>query len=139
MLQPVTPMISESMPILYFLFNGSPVFQDIDSSGHIWYDICNCYACQEDYWDDDDLSPKRKSSQRKLQQRYENGDPTVSLLGEPSGKFDFYVIYGDKPLSQPSPKSKTPTPCKPNKPLPRLLPYYEKALKYLNPKRPSNL
>ena len=43
------------------------------------------------------LSPyskrKKKSSQQKLKERYEAGDPEVDLLGEPSGKFDYYVLY----------------------------------------------
>ncbi|GJZ18951.1 hypothetical protein Tco_0555541 [Tanacetum coccineum] len=43
--------------------------------------------------DDEDLPKKRKSSQQKLKRRYEKGDPTVTLLGEPSGKFDYYVLY----------------------------------------------
>jgi hypothetical protein len=36
---------------------------------------------------------KRKTSQRILKERYERGDPEVGLLGQPSGKFDFYVLY----------------------------------------------
>lgn len=35
----------------------------------------------------------KKSPQQLLQDRYEKGDPEVGLLGEPSGKFDFYVLY----------------------------------------------
>ena len=36
---------------------------------------------------------KKKSSQQLLRERYENGDPEVGLLGEHSGKFDYYVLY----------------------------------------------
>ncbi|XP_020574841.1 uncharacterized protein LOC110020902 [Phalaenopsis equestris] len=35
----------------------------------------------------------RKSYQQVLRQRYENGDPTVGPLGQPSGKFDYLVEY----------------------------------------------
>ena len=28
-----------------------------------------------------------------LKERYEVGDPEVDLLGEPSGKFEYYVLY----------------------------------------------
>lgn len=35
----------------------------------------------------------KKTPQQLLQDRYEKGDPEVGLLGEPSGKFDFYVLY----------------------------------------------
>ncbi len=35
-----------------------------------------------------------------MQERYEAGDPEVDLLGEPSGKCDYYVLYSK---SKPSP------------------------------------
>ncbi|KAI0512402.1 hypothetical protein KFK09_013041 [Dendrobium nobile] len=35
----------------------------------------------------------KKSHQQVLWERYENGDPTVGPLGEPSGKFDYIVEY----------------------------------------------
>ncbi|GKA06091.1 putative reverse transcriptase domain-containing protein [Tanacetum coccineum] len=64
---------------------------------HIWWDVCNCESCLDETAkiddDDEDLPKKRKSSQQKLKRRYEKGDPTVGLLGEPSGKFDYYVLY----------------------------------------------
>ncbi|KAF3431793.1 hypothetical protein FNV43_RR26529 [Rhamnella rubrinervis] len=34
-----------------------------------------------------------KSSQQLLQERYEDGDREVGLLGAPSGKFEYYVRY----------------------------------------------
>ena len=36
---------------------------------------------------------RKKTSQQKLKERYEAGDPEVDLLGEPSGRFDYYVLY----------------------------------------------
>ena len=36
---------------------------------------------------------RKKSFKQKLKERYEAGDPEVDLLGEPSGKFDYYVLY----------------------------------------------
>lgn len=103
---------AEPMKILYFLEDGSPVYQGRDETCHIiWYDVCYCDACEEDQWEDEEKKPKRMSfSQRKHQQRYEADDPIVDLLGEPSGKFDFFVIYGDEP----PPKIKTLSPCKPD-------------------------
>lgn len=41
-----------------------------------------------------------------LHERYKAGDPEVGLLGEPSGKFDYYVLY---PKSKPSPSVITTT------------------------------
>nr|GFB87108.1 putative reverse transcriptase domain, viral movement protein [Tanacetum cinerariifolium] len=53
---------------------------------------------------DEDLPRKQKSLQQKLKRRYEKGDLTVGLLGEPSGKFDYYVLYPKaKPSQPPSP------------------------------------
>ena len=36
---------------------------------------------------------RKKSFQQILKERYEAGDPEVDLLGELSGKFDYYVLY----------------------------------------------
>ncbi len=42
------------------------------------------------------------TSQKELKKRYESGDPEVGLLGEHSGKFDYYVLYPKKltPVSE---------------------------------------
>ena len=45
-----------------------------------------------------------------LKERYDIGDPEVDLLGEPSGKFDYYVLY-PKTRKQKIPHS---SPCKEN-------------------------
>ncbi|KAI3671759.1 hypothetical protein L1987_87139 [Smallanthus sonchifolius] len=62
---------------------------------HFPYDVCNCDSCLEeaDKVEYDEDFPKKKGSQRSLKKRYEAGDPCVVLLGEPSGKFDYYVLY----------------------------------------------
>nr|GEY09021.1 putative zinc finger, CCHC-type [Tanacetum cinerariifolium] len=72
---------------------------------HIWWDVCNYEGCLDEAAkindDDEDLPKKQKSSQRKLKRRFEKGDPTVGLLGEPSGKFDYYVLYTKAEPTQP--------------------------------------
>ncbi|GJS28656.1 putative zinc finger, CCHC-type containing protein [Tanacetum coccineum] len=112
---------------------------------HIWWDVCNCESCLDEAAkiddDDEDLPKKRKSSQQKLKRRYEKGDPTVGLLGEPSGKFDYYVLYPKAEPSQPlSPPHKTPpSPHKPpptSPPPPKLSPYNQKALSILHQDSP---
>lgn len=115
---------------------------------------CTCQDCNDDsYQVELDLEYKRKyfskarkkrSPQQILQDRYEAGDPKVGLLEEPSGKFDFYVLYpkknqqlppsippddwGHKPPSPPP--LMTPTP-------PILSPYYQKALTCLYQAKPT--
>lgn len=65
---------------------------------------CTCEACNSHSYDieleleaDRKFYPKhltrKKSQQQFLQERYEKGDPEVGLLGEHSGKFDYYVLY----------------------------------------------
>lgn len=86
---------------MFFNGNGSPCYRGRDPSGHILYDIWYCDACEESRYDDDDEISSRmkrkgkKSSEQVPKERYEAGDPAVDLIGEPSGKFDFYVIYRD--------------------------------------------
>ncbi|GKE51786.1 hypothetical protein Tco_1486942 [Tanacetum coccineum] len=112
---------------------------------HIWWDVCNYESCLGEATkindDDEDLPKKWKSSQQKLKRRYEKGDPTVGLLGEPSGKFDYYVLYPKVEPSQPlSPPHKTPP--SPHKPPPisppphKLSPYNQKALSILHQDSP---
>lgn len=79
---------------------------------------CTCADCLEDsYQVELDLEyehkymhkkRKQKSPQQLLQDRYEKGDPQVGLLGEPSGKFDYYVLY-PKPVPDFDPIFPTPT------------------------------
>lgn len=101
---------------------------------------CTCEDCMEDaYQVELDLEyerkylhkrKKQKSPQQILQDRYNSGDPQVGLLGEPSGKFDYYVLY-PKPTFDPI--FPTPPPddwgnkLPPPQP-PKISPYYQKAL-----------
>ncbi|GKB71794.1 hypothetical protein Tco_0933206 [Tanacetum coccineum] len=82
---------------------------------HIWYDICYCESCLEEAYkvdDDEDFPKKWESSQQKLKKRYEKGDSTVGLLGEPSRKFDYYSVYPDIKIEPHQP----PLPHKPPSP-----------------------
>ena len=76
-----------------------------------------------------------------MKERYEVGDPEVDLLGEPSGKFDYYVFYPrtkkQKPQSSPPP-CKEPKPKQDSKhePKPPLIPYYQNILPQLHKYHP---
>ena len=66
---------------------------------------------------------KKKSSQQKLKERYEAEDPEVDLLGEPSGRFDYYVLYPrSKKQTLPSLSKKDYN----QNQKPPLIPYYQK-------------
>ncbi|KAJ9544618.1 hypothetical protein OSB04_024325 [Centaurea solstitialis] len=71
-----------------------PLQSPIPAKGteHCQYDICDCHDCLEEAYKikyGEDI-PKKKRSQQKLKERYESGDPTIRLLGEPSGNpFEF--------------------------------------------------
>lgn len=85
----------------------------------------------------------RTSQQQYLQQRYKNGDPKIGLLGEPSGKIDYYVLYSKQKKSNPdSPPldNENNWPNFPPKPPPPLIlqPYYHKALDLLEKKQKQN-
>ena len=69
---------------------------------------------------------EKKSSQKILQQKYEDKDLEVDLLGEPSGKFDYYVLY-PKRTSKPT----TLKPCKPDFPSPSPQPRKKKSIALL--------
>ncbi|KAL8228549.1 hypothetical protein R6Q57_016133 [Mikania cordata] len=59
------------------------------------YDVCNCDECLKEAYKveyDEDLPKKKKGSHNKLNKRFDNEDPNVGLLGESSGKFDYYVF-----------------------------------------------
>nr|GEU46858.1 hypothetical protein [Tanacetum cinerariifolium] len=108
---------------------------------HIWWDVFNCESCLDEAAkidDDEDLPRKRKSSQQKLKRRYEKGDPTVGLLREPSGKFDYYVLYPKAEPNQPPSPRQPPSPHKPPSPPPhKLSPYNQKALSILYQDSPT--
>ena len=107
----MTPVLPEkNIDILNFQPSGQPVYAFTSSTGHCYWDLdCPCKYCDKrrrrhSFYDDenDDRARRKRSSQKSLQRRYENGDPEVDLLGEPSGKFDYYVLYPKKP-SKPVP------------------------------------
>lgn len=65
---------------------------------------CTCEDCEVDFMEIElELEQKRrlyhkkknirKSPQQLIQERYENGDLEIGLLREPSGKFDYYILY----------------------------------------------
>ncbi|KAK1424368.1 hypothetical protein QVD17_19697 [Tagetes erecta] len=82
---------------------------------HNPFDVCDCQDCLDEAYKleyEEEEDNQKKGSQFTLKQRYEAGDPIVGLLGEPSGKFDYYVLYGD---SKPKPKPPKPSPPPPLK------------------------
>lgn len=108
---------------------------------------CTCDECKADSVEveleleaERKLYPKKrkgkKSPQQLLQERYEAGDPEVGLLGDPSEKFDYYVLYLKKktPFNDALPPDdwgKKPPSPKPKPPPSTLQPYYQKALSLL--------
>ena len=95
MLQPIPYVVEKGLVIKAICEDGKPCYEGKSSSGHIWWDICDCNECKEESFDDDDQPRRRKkkSLQQNLKERYEASDPKVDLLREPSGKFDYYVFY----------------------------------------------
>lgn len=87
------------VPVVGFQQNGILVLaRTVPNSSHIWYDVCTCPDCINEVEPIPILlnKPKRKTSQKTLRDRYLAGDPQIGLLGEPSGKFDYYVLYETK-------------------------------------------
>ena len=79
---------------------------------------------------EDDQAPKgrkkknkKKSSQQPLKERDEARDPKVGLLGESSGKFDYYVKYSQK--KEVTKPVQAPQRSKPNKGVP--IAYYHEG------------
>jgi hypothetical protein len=84
----------------------------VPQTKHIWYDVCKCSDCLDEPSKlemDKDIPKSISRSQRRLKKQYRDGDPTVGL-GEPSCKFDYYVIYPDKTSNPipPPPSNQTP-------------------------------
>ncbi|KAF5785985.1 hypothetical protein HanRHA438_Chr10g0447441 [Helianthus annuus] len=82
---------------------------------HFPFDVCDCQECLDEanelQYKEENKNKKKKGSQNALKKRYEVGDPNIGLFGEPSGKFDYYVLYGDS-----KPKPKQTKPSKPRRP-----------------------
>ena len=132
MLQLVSYVAKKGLVIKALCEDGKPCYEGKSSSGHIWWDICDCDECKEELIDDDNQPrrrKKKKSLHQSLKERYEAGDPEVDLLGEPYGKFDYYVFYPR--TKKQKPQSSLP-PCKEPEPKqdsnheskPPLIPYY---------------
>ena len=126
MLQPVSYDGEDGLQIKAFREDGKPCYEGKSPSSHIWWDVCDCVDCQKEEGFEEDYSKrKKKSSQQKLKERYEAGDLEVDLLGEPSGKFDYYVLYL-RTKKQISPSSAKKDYNQNQKPL--LIPHYQKVL-----------
>ncbi|KAL5975650.1 hypothetical protein ACLOJK_019976 [Asimina triloba] len=99
------PMTREPFPVKYFSKEGRPIYQGTLDNGHKWYDNdCQCQGCLDDIYEEEKPRKARRNINKELQQRYEAGDPSVGLLGEPSGKFDYYVLYPQSPKPSPQPQ-----------------------------------
>lgn len=116
----------KKFPGIAYKLDGSPVHQGKDINGHIWWDVdCSCDACY------DDSMFERKTTQQKLHERYMAGDAEVGLLGEPTGKFDYYALFSkiDKSASE----SSAPLPEVQHPPAPEMM----APLKLMNQPSPA--
>lgn len=117
------PAASWEFPTIAYHLDGTLINQGKDEDGHTWWGDCDCEACFENAQEREielelerERGPKpkhkkkKKSSQQKLRERYEAGDPEVDLLGEPSGKFDYYVLYSRSKPSFSTTPMMTPEP-----------------------------
>jgi len=90
---PHLPKSRPQKPHQYCQYHGIP--------GHDTEDCAMMRKVVQDLIDQKTLQLPKKSIQQQLKERYEAGDPRVGLLGEPSGKFDYYVLYPDPLPSEP--------------------------------------
>ncbi|KAL5980192.1 hypothetical protein ACLOJK_036659 [Asimina triloba] len=101
-----SPMEREPLPIQYFSHDGKPIYQATLDNGHKWYDIdYECQGCLDSIFEDEQPKKARRNINKELQHRYEEGDPTVGLLGEHSGRFDYYVLYPQSRKPSPPPQA----------------------------------
>ena len=61
----------DGLKIMAFQEDGKPCYEGKSSSGHIWWDICNCADCQEEEAFEEDYSRRKKKifpadTQRKI-------------------------------------------------------------------------
>ncbi|KAK1431442.1 hypothetical protein QVD17_07901 [Tagetes erecta] len=102
--------------MINWIFLDSQPVEAPAQTPHNPFDVCDCQDCLDEAdkleYEEEDNQRNKKGSQFTLKQRYEAGDPTVGLLGEPSGKFDYYVLYGDSKPKPPPPLKHPPTPPK---------------------------
>ncbi|XP_031252171.1 uncharacterized protein LOC116110078 [Pistacia vera] len=110
MITPVSPTTVVREPGLFihsFQQSSIPVYHQFDPvTGHTPFDLdYQCLDCRDDpIWEiDKHYLSKRNFSKRKkqtarcskkdLHSRFEDHDPEVGLLSQPSSKFDYYVKY----------------------------------------------
>lgn len=88
----------ENILIYAFDSSGRPIYVKTDDPGHDFSDVCSCTTCLSTEVDDGPSPPKRRRSRKrshqklhrvKLHKAFENREPFVGLLGEPSSKFDY--------------------------------------------------
>ena len=133
MLHLVSYVYEDGLKINAFREDGKSCYEGKSPSGHIWQDIYDCDDCKEELIDDDDQPRRRKKKlpQQGLKERYEASEPEVDLLGDPFGKFDYYVFYPrtrkQKPLLPPCKETK-PKQDTNHEPKPPLIPYYQNIL-----------
>ncbi|KAL2461529.1 Uncharacterized protein Adt_44949 [Abeliophyllum distichum] len=82
-----------NIPIYAFDSEGKPIYVQSED-GHMYWDVCSCQKCTKR---SRSIRSPNQSSQRKLQMAYEQNSPHVGLLGEPFGKFDYFVTYTPPP------------------------------------------
>ncbi|KAJ0092792.1 hypothetical protein Patl1_25461 [Pistacia atlantica] len=96
----------EDVPITSFDAEGAPVYAFADLiTGHKYFDLCDCEECLADA--EYDMPHRKKESKannscKKFKDKFDRGDLTVGTLGQPSGKYDYFVSYG-APLVTPNP------------------------------------
>lgn len=97
------PAADLEFPIIVYQHSGAPVYQAIYTP-----------TALTPLFERGALTPAASwefpTMQQKFRERYEAGDPEVDLLGEPSGKFDYYVLYSRSKPSFSTTPMMTPEP-----------------------------
>ncbi|KAJ6969092.1 hypothetical protein NC653_036910 [Populus alba x Populus x berolinensis] len=78
------------VPVESFSKDSLPVYS-FAQDNHVFWETCNCDSCQNPDMAYDSPKQKKKSSNKKLKARYNQGDRTIDTLGQPSSKFDYLV------------------------------------------------
>ena len=75
---------NDPLPILVESFSkdGLPVYS-FAQDNHVFWDTCNCDGCCNPDMEDDSPKQKRKSSDKKLKARYNQGDRQLTLWDNP--------------------------------------------------------
>ncbi|KAL2492284.1 hypothetical protein Adt_27912 [Abeliophyllum distichum] len=78
-----------NIPIYIFNSEKKPIYVQTNE-GHMYWDVCFCRKCTKN---SRSTRSTTQSSQQKVHMAYEQNSPRVGLLGESSGKFDYFVTY----------------------------------------------